>query len=168
MMTRIPTADLCDNYAEQIQISTPIWQSFGKYNTFHGKVVTVKCFEDNSKVKQQLATQGKQRILVVDAGNSQRRAHLGDLLAQQAIDNQWAGIVIYGLIRDSATINRMPIGVKALGTHPQKTEKNNEGQVGVTLQFANMTIQQGDYLYADEDGIVVAKQPLHLSLKRPT
>ncbi|PIE46006.1 MAG: ribonuclease activity regulator protein RraA [Gammaproteobacteria bacterium] len=157
----IATADLCDDYAEQLQISAPIWRSFGQHAAFHGEVVTVKCFEDNSKVKEQLATAGNGRVLVVDAGNSQRRAHLGDLLAQQAIDNGWVGVVVYGLIRDSAVIANLPIGVKAVGTHPLKTEKNGEGQVGITLQFANMTIDSGDYLYADEDGIIVAKQPVH-------
>lgn len=157
----IATADLCDHFASHLQISEPIWHNFGQHHAFHGKVVTVKCFEDNSKVKEQLAITGHGQILVVDAGNSQRRAHLGDRLAQQAIDQGWGGIVIYGLIRDSAVINQLAIGIKALGTHPLKTNKNNEGQIGIPLQFANITVEQGDYLYADEDGIVVAKHALH-------
>lgn len=161
MKSNIATADLCDEFENQLQISAPIWRSFGQHTAFHGKVATVKCFEDNSKVKELLATQGNERVLVVDAGNSHRRAHLGDLLAQQAVDNGWVGVVVYGLIRDSAVINTLPIGVKAIGTHPLKTEKNNEGQIGITLQFANMTITDGDYLYADADGIVVASQMLH-------
>lgn len=161
MQTPIATADLCDDHEQQLQISAPIWKSFGQQSVFHGQIVTVKCFEDNSKVKEVLATAGNGRVLVVDAGNSQRRAHLGDMLAQQALDNGWVGIVVYGLIRDSRIINQLPIGVKALGTHPLKTEKYGEGQIGVNLVFANMCIADGDYLYADEDGIVVAKQPLH-------
>lgn len=160
-MNIIATADLCDDFAEQLQISAPIWRDFGQHTAFHGKVATVKCFEDNSKVKELLATHGNGRVLVVDAGNSNRRAHLGDLLAQQAVDNGWVGVVVYGLIRDSAVINTLPIGVKAVGTHPLKTEKNGEGQIGITLQFANMTIADGDYLYADADGVVVAQQILH-------
>lgn len=159
----IATADLCDDFEQQLQISAPIWRSYGQHVAFHGKVVTVKCFEDNSKVKGLLATAGNGRVLVVDAGNSQRRAHLGDMLAQQAVDNGWIGVVVYGLIRDSRVINQLPLGVKALGTHPLKTEKNGEGQTGITLQFANMTVRDGDYLYADEDGIVVAEQALHNS-----
>lgn len=160
-MTSYATADLCDEFEEQLQISAPIWQSYGDQSMFHGEIVTIKCFEDNSKVKEQLATPGNGRVLVVDAGASKRRAHLGDLLAQQAVDNGWVGVVVYGVIRDSAVINTLPLGVKALGTHPQKTDKRGEGQVGVTVQFANMAIDNGDYLYADQDGIVVAKKPLH-------
>ncbi len=161
MKNLIATADLCDKFEQQLQISAPIWQSYGEHAAFHGTVATVKCFEDNSKVKELLATAGSGRILVIDAGNSRRRAHLGDLLAQQAVNNGWVGVVVYGLIRDSRIINQLPLGVKALGTHPLRTEKNNEGQTGITLQFANMTINDGDYLYADEDGVVVAKQALH-------
>ncbi len=163
MQTLFATADLCDEFEQQLQISSPIWQSYGQHTVFHGEVATVKCFEDNSKVKELLATAGNGRVLVVDAGNSRRRAHLGDLLAQQAVDNGWTGVVVYGLIRDSRVINQLPLGVKALGTHPLKTEKNGEGQTGMTLQFANMIINDGDYLYADEDGIVVAQSKLHQS-----
>lgn len=160
-MTHYATADLCDDFEDDVQIAAPIWRDFGQHLAFHGEVVTVKCFEDNSKVKEQLATAGNGRVLVVDAGASNRRAHLGDLLAQQAVDNGWAGVVVYGMIRDSAVINTLPIGVKALGTHPLKTEKHGEGQVGIRVQFANLTINQGDYLYADSDGIIVANRRLH-------
>lgn len=160
-MTHYATADLCDDFEDDVQVAAPIWRDFGQHLAFHGEVVTVKCFEDNSKVKEQLATAGNGRVLVVDAGASNRRAHLGDLLAQQAVDNGWAGVVVYGMIRDSAVINTLPIGVKALGTHPLKTEKHGEGQVGIRVQFANLTINQGDYLYADSDGIIVANRRLH-------
>lgn len=158
------TADICDAHEQAVQVADPIWQSYGEHCHFHGTIETIKCYEDNSLVKSLLAQKnGNGRVLVVDAGASQRRAHLGDILAQQAVDGGWAGIIVYGLIRDSGIINQLPIGVKALGTHPMKTDKRNEGQQGITLQFAGVRVKSGDYCYADSDGIVFADKALHQS-----
>ncbi|UJF24360.1 ribonuclease E activity regulator RraA [Suttonella sp. R2A3] len=162
MSTIIATADLCDDFEREVQICEPIWHSFGQNIAFHGVIETVKCYEDNSVVKSILAEKnGDGRVLVVDAGASMRRAHLGDNLAQQAVDGGWVGVIVYGLIRDSAIINTLPIGVKALGTHPLKTEKRNEGQRGVALHFAGVQVKSGDYCYADSDGIIFAERALH-------
>lgn len=162
MSQTIATADLCDDFADEVQISDPIWRSFGQHIAFHGAIETVKCYEDNSMVKTILGEQnGDGRVLVVDAGASLRRAHLGDNLAQQAVDGGWVGVIVYGLIRDSAIINTLSIGVKALGTHPLKTDKRNEGQRGIDLQFAGVRICASDYCYADSDGVIFAKRALH-------
>ena len=155
------TADLSDQYTD-IQICEPLFQSFGGNSRFHGQIRTVKCFEDNTFIRQTLSEKSDGGVLVVDAGGSRRCAMLGDILAQMAIDNGWVGGVFYGLIRDSAEINAMPIGVKALGTIPVRSIKEEQGKVDVTVRFAGVTFTPGDYLYADEDGILVSNQPLSL------
>jgi len=148
------TADLCDDHSDQLQIAETGFADFGGNRVFSGPVSTVKCFEDNSKVREQLSTPGAGRVLVVDAGGSRRCAMLGDILAQKGVDNGWAGVIMYGLIRDSDDISRMAIGVKALGTCPLKSEKKNIGEVDVPVSFMGITYTPGEYLYADHDGII--------------
>ena len=91
-----------------------------------------------------------------------RCAMLGDRLARKAVDNGWVGAVYFGLIRDSADINRMPFGVKALGTIPARSARDGQGAVDVPVKFAGVQFNPGDYLYADEDGVVVSDRPLEL------
>lgn len=154
------TADLCDTYSASLAIAEPGFISYGGEAVFSGQISTIKCFEDNSKVREQLSTPGEGRVLVVDAGGSRRCAMLGDLLAAKGVDNGWAGVIMYGMIRDSHDISQMPIGVMALGTHPLKSEKKNIGEVDVPVHFAGVTFNPGDYLYADHDGIVVSSNAL--------
>lgn len=154
------TADLCDDYSDNLQIVEPGFIDFGANIVFSGPISTVKCYEDNSRVREHLSTAGNGRVLVVDAGGSRRCAMLGDLLAQKGVDNGWAGVIMYGLIRDSLDISQMPIGVKALGTHPLKSEKKKTGEIDVVCHFCGVTFNPGEYLYADHDGIVVSKTAL--------
>jgi len=152
--------DLCDQHFNQLSVMDPIFQSYGKATIFSGQAVTVKCFEDNSLVKELAGTPGKGRILVIDGGGSTRRALLGDMIAENAVNNGWAGFVIYGAIRDVATINTLELGVKAIAACPVKTEKRGLGDAGIDLQFAGVSIAEGDYIYADLNGVVVAKEAL--------
>ncbi|CAM2967928.1 putative 4-hydroxy-4-methyl-2-oxoglutarate aldolase [Moritella viscosa] len=152
--------DLCDRHFNQLSVMDPIFQSYGKATIFSGQAVTVKCFEDNSLVKELAGTPGEGRILVVDGGGSTRRALLGDMIAENAVKNGWAGFVIYGAIRDVATINTLELGVKAITACPVKTEKRGLGDAGINLHFAGVNIAEGDYIYADLNGVVVAKEPL--------
>jgi len=154
------TPDLCDDYPELVRVLDPIFSNFGGRERFSGPLVTVKCFEDNSVVKELVGTPGEGRILVVDAGGSMRRACLGDMLAEQASVNGWAGLVIYGCIRDVDEIMATDIGVQALGTHPMKTDKKGIGELGISVTFAGVTFSLGDYVYADNNGIVVSSQRL--------
>jgi regulator of ribonuclease activity A len=154
------TADLCDAHADTLQIAEPMLSDFGGRGSFSGPIETVKTFEDNSLVRETLETAGEGRVLVVDGGGSLRCALLGDNLAKLGIDNGWGGVVINGCIRDSGEIAGMDIGVKALGTHPLKSNKSKFGQVGTPVSFAGVTFRPGDYLYADEDGIVVSAKKL--------
>ena len=154
------TADLCDRFAAELQIGEPAFRDYGGQPRFAGQVATIKCFEDNSRVRDLVAEAGRGRVLVIDAGGSMRRAVLGDMLAQQAVDNGWSGIVVYGCIRDSFAIAKLSLGVKALGTCPLRTEKRGEGQRAVPVRFAGVNFRQDDWLYADEDGLIVAPRAL--------
>ena len=156
----ISTPDLCDEYGDAVQVAEPVFNHYGAVRQFGGEVVTVKCFEDNSKVGEMLRADGNGRILVVDGGASCRRSLLGDKLVTLALENDWRGIVIYGYIRDVEQIEAMPVGVVALGTIPRKTEKRGVGQVNVPVQMAGLTIRPGQYIYADGSGVIVADQAL--------
>jgi regulator of ribonuclease activity A len=154
------TTDLSDEFGDELQVCAPLFRDFGGHVRFAGPIATIKCFEDNSLVRELTREPGNGRVLVVDAGGSIRRAVLGDMLAKQALDNGWAGFVIYGCIRDSAAIGQMPLGVKALGTIPLKTDKRGEGQRDVTVRFADATFTPNAWVYADEDGVLVAPRKL--------
>lgn len=154
------TADLTDAHSDARVIGLQ-FQSHGKRTAFHGPVATLKIFEDNTLVRTALEESGAGRVLVIDAGGSLRCAVVGDMLAELAHDNAWAGIVVYGCIRDSAVIAGMDIGVKALGTHPKKSVKRGEGQRDIVVEFGGTTIAPGDFLYADADGVIVAPRALH-------
>lgn len=154
------TADLYDDYMDEVQVAAPIFRDFGGEVAFHGRIATVKLHEDNSLVRQTLREAGNGRVLVIDGGGSLRCALVGDRLAQLAIDNAWAGLVVYGCIRDSADIGAMPIGVKALAAMPRKSVKRGAGVADIPVRFADVTFTPGHYLYADADGILVAAQAL--------
>lgn len=156
------TADLCDEFADELQICEPLFRSFGGSARFAGPLCTIKCFEDNSRVRDLTAEPGQGRVLVIDAGGSVRRAILGDQLALKAVENGWCGFLIYGCIRDSAAIARMPLGVHAIGTCPLKTDKRGEGQRDLLVRFAGVTFRPGHWVYADEDGVVVARRAVHV------
>lgn len=155
-----PTPDLCDQYPELVRVLEPMLRNYGGRKQFGGAIVTVKCFEDNSCVKQLAGTPGEGRVLVVDGGGSMRRACLGDMLAEKASSNGWSGIIIYGCIRDVDEIRATDIGVQALGVHPVKTEKKNIGEINVPVTFGGLTFIPGEYLYADNNGVVVSAEPL--------
>ncbi|HUS25468.1 MAG TPA: ribonuclease E activity regulator RraA [Candidatus Binatia bacterium] len=155
-----PTTDLSDAHP-QAQVCDPVFRDFGGQRVFHGPIKTLKVFEDNSLVRAQLEQKGEGRVLVVDGGGSKRCALLGDQLGQLAVKNGWAGILIYGCIRDSEAIGALAVGVKALAVHPRKSEKRGAGQEDVPLQFAGVTFRSGAWLYADADGILVSDKPLH-------
>jgi regulator of ribonuclease activity A len=121
----------------------------------------VRCFEDNVLLKQTLSTPGLGRVLVVDGGGSLRRALVGDQLAAAGAANGWAGVIVHGAIRDARIVGRTELGVLALGTVPRKTEKRGAGEAGVVLALSGVTVAPGEWVYADEDGWIVAAERLH-------
>lgn len=158
------TPDLCDQYeadlGKTVRVVAPMFQRYGGRASFAGQIVTLKLFEDNSLVREAFAGDGRGKVLVVDGGGSLRCALVGDQLAILANKNGWEGVVVYGCIRDSGDINGIDIGVRALNTHPQKTQKKGIGERDVAVTFGGVTFNPGEYLYADSDGILVADRPL--------
>ncbi|MTW22972.1 ribonuclease E activity regulator RraA [Allochromatium palmeri] len=154
------TADLYDQHGDNLRVCEPIFRDFGGISHFHGQIVTVKCFEDNSLVKSTLAEPGAGRVLVVDAGGSRRCAMLGDLIAASAVEQGWAGVVLFGCVRDTVEIGQMSLGIKALASIPRKSERRGEGQRDIPVTFAGVRFAPGDHIYCDEDGILVADRAL--------
>lgn len=152
--------DLCDQYPDDVNVLECQFNDYGQQKIFSGQAVTVKCFEDNSIVKELVNQAGHGKVLVVDGGGSTRRALLGDMLAEAAVDNGWAGLVINGCIRDVATINSLAIGVKALGTTPIKTDKRGLGDLNLPVRIAGVTIEPDDWVYADENGVLTSTKQL--------
>ncbi len=156
----IKTTDLCDAHENKVSVCSPVFRRFGGARSFHGVISTVRCFEDNSKVREALSKPGAGRVLVVDGGGSLRCALVGDQLALLAQKNGWAGIVVYGCIRDSEAMAGVPIGVRALASHPLRSLKRGVGETDVPVVFAGVTFVPGHCLYADADGVIVSPDPL--------
>ena len=154
------TADLCDEHTDSVSVAQPLFQDYGKKTSFSGEISTVKCFEDNSLVRKQLEQPASGRVLVVDAGGSTRCAMVGDVLAQMGADHGWSGIIVYGCIRDSGVIAGIDIGIKAMATLPLKSIKKGEGDIDIAVHFADVDFIPGQFVYADEDGIIVAPKAL--------
>lgn len=157
--------DLCDAHKNDasgaLRVLPPVFRDFGAVPRFAGPVVTVKCFEDNTPVKQAVESPGGGRVLVVDGGASLRRALLGGNLGAAAARNGWAGVVIDGCVRDVAELRESAVGIRALACMPLPTERKADGLRDLAVQIQGVWVRPGDWLYADEDGIVVAATPLH-------
>ena len=156
------TPDLSDENPDALAL-LPILKNLGGRKSFHGKIETLKCPDDNSFVKQLLNSEGKKRILVVDANGINTVALLGDMIAEAGVKNNWSGVVINGYIRDLDIINTLNIGVQALGTVPVRSAKKNQGELGIDVSFGGLTFKSGDYVYADNNGLLLSKRELKLS-----
>ena len=157
--SRLVTGDLCDAHKSDsdasFRVLPPAFRDYGKRVRFAGTVSTVKCFEDNSFVKAALEEPGLGRVLVVDGGGSLRRALVGGNIAAAAAQNGWAGVVIDGCVRDHAELAQCDIGIRALALVPMPTERRNVGQRDVAVHIQGIRLLPGEWLVADEDGIVV-------------
>jgi regulator of ribonuclease activity A len=160
MTTSFATTDLTDAHGDACRVPDPIFRDFGGARAFSGPITTVKCHEDNSLVRAALEEPGAGRVLVVDGGGSLRCALLGDMLGEFGVKNGWAGVVVYGCVRDTARLATLNLGIKALAAHPKKSEKRGHGVRDIPVRFAGVSFTPGEYLYADEDGIVVSSRAL--------
>lgn len=154
--------ELCDHFPDQVRVAEAMFINFGGREAFGGEIVTVKACEDNSLVKEQLAKPGVGKVLVVDGAGSMRRAMLGDMIAESAVDNGWEGVIVYGCIRDVNAISQLDLGVQALGAHPLKTARKGVGELNVDVSFAGITFVPGQYVYGDNNGLLVCAQQLVL------
>jgi len=157
----IRTADICDANPDAYQVCEIAFNDYAGRDHFHGRITTFATYEDNKGIRDVLATGGRGRVLVVDGRGSRRRALCGGNIAADAAKHGWAGLVFNGCIRDQHEITGLDIGVKAIGATPQRPRQDGIGKAGVTLHFGGIAIGDGDYLYADADGVIVAPKPLH-------
>jgi regulator of ribonuclease activity A len=158
-MVRFSTPDLADANPHVRALALPL-RCFGRRAAFSGPVVTIKCFEDNSRVKETVAEPGEGRVIVVDGGGSLRCALLGDMLAGAAADNGWAGVVIDGAVRDVDEIDAIDLGVQALGTSPIRSTRLGVGQRDIPIRIGGVDVAPGDFLYADRNGVIISAEPL--------
>ena len=162
---KFATCDLCDDHKNDtsgdFRVLSPVFRDFGGVRKFAGQVTTLKCYEDNSLVKAAVDSPGEGRVLVVDGGASLRRALLGGNLGAAAAKNGWAGVLIDGCVRDVAELAQCHTGIRALAAMPLPTEKRLEGQRDVAVQIQGVWVRPGNWLYADEDGMVVMTQALN-------
>ena len=157
---KFKTADLCDDYSDDLVILSQEFKSYGKVSSFCGIISTIKCYNDNSMVRDAVNTDGSNKVLVVDGEGSTECALLGDMLAEMAFKNNWSGIIINGCIRDSDIIASIDLGVFALSTIPIKSVKKGIGENNVNISFMNATFKPGEYIYADLDGIIISEKEL--------
>jgi regulator of ribonuclease activity A len=156
----LSTADLVDAHGEKVRSCTVPFRQFGGRARFFGRVRTLKTFEDNALLKQTLSAPGEGAVLVVDGYGSLRCALVGDIIAGLAVQNGWSGIVVWGVVRDSVALGTLDLGLKALGTNPWKSSKLGGGALDVPVSFGGVEFRPGDWLYSDEDGILLSGQPL--------
>lgn len=159
MPANFATADLIDLAPDTPSCETD-FKSYGRRRRFCGRIRTIRCHQDNGLIKALMNTPGNGQVLVVDGGGSHYSALMGDMIADAARQNGWAGAVIFGVIRDSVAIDQMDFGIKALGTNPKKSGKSGAGESDVPVSFGNLTFIPGHYLYSDEDGILVSPEPI--------
>lgn len=159
-MLDFKTTDLCDDYSDVLQISDIAFRSFGKKTRFSGKIETVSVHEDNVLLVEALESVQEGSVIVVDGGGSNRCALLGDRLAGIAQSRKLAGVIINGYVRDSVELAKMNVGILALGTHPLKSKKDGTGERNSILHFGGVGWKPGEYVYVDEDGVIISKKPL--------
>ena len=158
----IDTSELCDLYAEQVDVVEPIFSSFGGVSDFYGKVTTVKCFESNGLIAEVLEENGEGRVLVIDGGGAVRRGLIDAELAQLAVDNGWEGIIVYGAVRQIQQLENLNIGIHALAPIPVSADESSDGESDIPVNFGGVTFFPEDYIYADLTGIILSQEPLDL------
>ena len=158
----IDTSELCDLYADQVDVVEPIFSSFGGVSAFYGKVTTIKCFENNGLIAEVLEENGKGRVLVVDGGGAVRRGLIDAELAQLAADNGWEGIIVYGAVRQIQQLENINLGIHALAPIPVSADESNIGESDIPVNFGGVTFFPEDYIYADLTGIILSQEPLDL------
>ena len=156
------TSQLCDTYADLIDVIDPIFSNYGGRNSFGGKVVTIKCFEGTGLIEQIVATTGIGKVLVIDGGGSTRRALIDINIAEVAAKNGWEGIICYGSVRDVDALEEIELGIQGLVPIPVGANDNEFGESDVAINFGGVTILPDDHIYADNTGIILSADPLDI------
>jgi regulator of ribonuclease activity A len=156
------TSQLCDTYADLIDVIDPIFSNYGGRHSFSGKVVTIKCFEGTGLIQKIVATDGIGKVLVIDGGGSTRRALIDINVAKIAANNGWEGIICYGSVRDVDAIEEIELGIQGLVSIPVGANDNEFGESDVAINFGGVTILPDDHIYADNTGIILSADSLDI------
>lgn len=156
------TSELCDFYADLIDVVDPIFCNYGGRSSFAGKVVTLKCFENLGLINELVQRDGIGKVLVIDGGGSTRRALIDLSIAQCAENNGWEGIICYGSVRDVDALEGLSIGIQALTAIPVGASDQSIGETDIAINFAGVTLLPDDYIYADNTGIILSPEALDI------
>lgn len=157
------TTELCSIYTDLVDVVDPIFSNYGGRYSFGGKVVTIKCFENNGLILQVAATDGEGKVMVIDGGGSTRRALLNADIVATAAENGWEGIVCYGSLCNVDALEEIDIGIQSLVSIPVQASPSDIGETDLAVNFGGVTFLPDDYLYADNTGIILSPDPLDIS-----
>ncbi|MBD1584596.1 ribonuclease E activity regulator RraA [Pseudoalteromonas sp. S16_S37] len=156
------TSDLCDHFADVVDVLEPMFINFGGQASFSGRITTIKCFENNELIQSVLEQDGTGRILLIDGGGSTRRALIDIDLAELAMENNWQGIVVYGAVRHVDELEECDLGIQAIASIPVAADSEGSGEQGIPVNFAGVSFFEDDFLYADSTGIIISAEELLL------
>jgi regulator of ribonuclease activity A len=157
----IQIADLCDdNRDKKIEVLSSKFKNYGALKKFYGQIVTLKLDKSNWLLLETLRDEeGDGRILVVD-NSEEFFGVVGDKLMTFAKENNWKAIILNGYVRDTDTTKDINVGLLAIGTCPLRNFEITNSQRDIELNFAGVTFNTGDYIYADNDGAIISKDSL--------
>jgi regulator of ribonuclease activity A len=157
------TSELCDTYADLVDVLDPMLSNFGGVTSFGGQVVTVKCFEANGLIREIVSQPGEGKVLVIDGGGSTRRALITGEIAQLAADNCWEGIICYGSVREVDVLEELDLGIQALVAIPVAASDDDTGEADIAINFGGVTFLPDDHVYADSTGVILSPDPLDIA-----
>ncbi|AUL74468.1 ribonuclease E activity regulator RraA [Pseudoalteromonas sp. 13-15] len=158
------TSDLCDHFADVVDVLEPMFINFGGRHSFGGRIKTVKCFENNELIREILSQDGTGQVLLIDGGGSTRRALIDIELAELAFENNWSGIVVYGAVRHVDELEELDVGIQAIASIPVAADSEGAGENGIGVNFAGVSFFDDDFIYADSTGIVLSAEELELEV----
>ena len=158
------TSDLCDHFADVVDVLEPMFINFGGLPSFSGRVKTVKCFENNELIREILSTDGTDSVLLIDGGGSTRRALIDIELTEIALENNWQGIIVYGAIRHVDELEELDLGIQAIASIPVAADSEGAGEDGIGVNFAGVSFFDDDFVYADSTGIILSAEELELEI----
>ena len=158
------TSDLCDFFADVVDVLEPMFINFGGRHTFGGRIKTVKCFENNELIREILSQDGTDQVLLIDGGGSTRRALIDIELAELALDNNWNGIIVFGAVRHVDELEEIDLGIQAIASIPVAADSEGAGEDGIGVNFAGVSFFDDDFIYADSTGIVLSAEELELEV----
>ncbi|MBR9727538.1 ribonuclease E activity regulator RraA [Shewanella intestini] len=156
------TSELCDMYIDVVDVVEPMFSNYGGCSSFGGAISTIKCFEDNGLIADAVQEDGEGKVLLIDGGGSLRRALIDARIVEQAVNNHWEGIIVYGTVRDVDALEEFDIGIQAMASIPVGADQHSVGEVEIPVNFGGVTFLPGDHVYADNTGIILSPEPLDI------